>query len=80
MEGLKADDIDVKIEGSVGGFVLDPEEDRRVRRKIDRRLLPIMFVSYGLQFLDKTTLGFAAVMGIIPDLVGYICVFLFLTC
>jgi hypothetical protein len=32
-------------------------------------LLPLMFVTYGLQYLDKITLGYAAVLGLREDTV-----------
>ncbi|KAN0080166.1 Major facilitator superfamily domain containing protein [Tylopilus felleus] len=38
---------------------LDPAEAARVRRKIDYHILPMM-----IQFMDKTTLGSAAILGI----------------
>ncbi|KAI5983666.1 MFS general substrate transporter [Pisolithus albus] len=41
---------------------LDPEEALRVRKKIDRHILPLMCSR--VQFMDKTTLGNAAVLGI----------------
>lgn len=33
-------------------------------------LMPLMFVTYGLQYLDKITLGYAAVLGLREDTVG----------
>ncbi|KAE8383163.1 major facilitator superfamily domain-containing protein [Aspergillus bertholletiae] len=42
--------------------------NKSLLRKIDWRLLPIMMVSYMLQFLDKQTLAQSAIMGIIEDL------------
>ncbi|WVF66524.1 hypothetical protein IAT40_001264 [Kwoniella sp. CBS 6097] len=44
------------------------EAERRVVRKIDMLLLPIMLVTYGLQYYDKSVLGTAAVYGILKDL------------
>ena len=41
---------------------------RRVLRKIDLIMLPVMCTVYGLQFLDKTTLSYASVMGISKDI------------
>ncbi|KAF7341599.1 MFS general substrate transporter [Mycena sanguinolenta] len=43
---------------------LDPDEAVRIRKKIDRHILPLMCVLYWVQFMDKTTLGNAAVLGI----------------
>ncbi|KAI6010102.1 MFS general substrate transporter [Pisolithus microcarpus] len=43
---------------------LDPEEALRIRKKIDKHILPLMCMLYWVQFMDKTTLGNAAVLGI----------------
>ncbi|KAH9943992.1 major facilitator superfamily domain-containing protein [Epithele typhae] len=37
---------------------------KRVVRKIDRRLLPLLFVTYTFTFMDKTILSSAAVLGL----------------
>ncbi|KAK7413282.1 hypothetical protein QQX98_007870 [Neonectria punicea] len=50
-------------EGSQG-----QDRGRQVLRRIDRFLLPLLLVSYMLQFLDKQSLNFASIMGIIDDL------------
>lgn len=47
--------------------VLTPEANARVLRRIDLRLLPILLGIYFLQFLDKTTLSYASVFGLIED-------------
>ncbi|KAJ7618009.1 major facilitator superfamily domain-containing protein [Roridomyces roridus] len=47
-----------------GDAELDPAEALRVRKKIDRHILPLMCVLYWVQFMDKTTLGNSAVLGI----------------
>ncbi|KAF9239499.1 MFS general substrate transporter [Melanogaster broomeanus] len=46
---------------------LDPIESARVRRKIDFHILPMMCTLYWMQFMDKTTLGSAAILGIEQD-------------
>ncbi|KXJ92112.1 major facilitator superfamily domain-containing protein [Microdochium bolleyi] len=46
---------------------LDEENARRVRRKIDMHILPFLCITYALQFIDKTSLGYSSVYGIIPD-------------
>ncbi|KAF9054008.1 MFS general substrate transporter [Panaeolus papilionaceus] len=43
---------------------LDPKEALRIRRKIDWHILPLMCILYWIQFMDKTTLGSAAILGI----------------
>ncbi|KAJ3877592.1 MFS general substrate transporter [Lentinula edodes] len=42
---------------------IDPNEAIRIRRKIDRNILPMMCLLYLVQFMDKTTLGYAAILG-----------------
>jgi len=51
---------DTKIE-------ISEEENTRLRRMIDRRVLVIMIFTYFLQALDKGTLSFSAIMGIQTD-------------
>ncbi|KAG2114300.1 uncharacterized protein F5147DRAFT_570447 [Suillus discolor] len=41
---------------------LDPDEALRIRRKIDGHVMPLMCA--WVQFMDKTTLGSAAILGI----------------
>lgn len=43
-------------------------EDKKLLRRIDLYLLPLLTMSYFLQFLDKQTLNFSSVMGLITDL------------
>ncbi|CAG9938731.1 unnamed protein product [Clonostachys rosea f. rosea IK726] len=48
-------------------IVVTPEDNKRVLRKIDWRILPIILFVYCLQSLDKTTLSYASVFGLIKD-------------
>ncbi|KAK5130864.1 hypothetical protein LTR08_001585 [Meristemomyces frigidus] len=51
-----------------GGAILeDPVERRRLVRKIDLTIAPLLACVYFLQYLDKTTLSYAAVMGLRKD-------------
>lgn len=43
---------------------------RQVLRKIDTRLVPLLFFTYMLNFMDKTILSSAAVFGLTEDTVG----------
>lgn len=52
------------------GVALSEEEDKRLKRLIDRRVLPIMVFTYFLQALDKGTMSFASIMGIRDDVPG----------
>lgn len=45
-------------------------EERKVVRKIDTILLPILMLTLGLQYYDKAVLGSAAVFGILEDFVS----------
>lgn len=47
---------------------ITPEENKRLKRMIDKRVLPIMIFTYFLQALDKGTMSFASIMGIQDDL------------
>jgi len=46
-------------------IIVTPEDNKRVLRKIDLRILPIILFVYCLQSLDKTTLSYASVFGLI---------------
>lgn len=70
---VEAVELDIKDEaGSLAARALtsdavDEETSRKVRRKIDIRILPFLCVTYALMFIDKTSLGYSSVYGIIPD-------------
>lgn len=42
---------------------------KQVLRKIDMRLIPLLFITYGLNFMDKTILSSASVFGLKDDTV-----------
>ena len=46
---------------------LTPENNKRICRKIDLRVLPVILFVYFLQALDKATLAYASVFGLIED-------------
>jgi hypothetical protein len=66
-------------------ILITDDEDKTILRKIDWQyvsciqkvakltgrtsLMPLMFITYGLQYLDKTTLGNANVLGMAVDTV-----------
>ena len=50
-----------------GRVVVTPEDDRRILRMIDMRILPILLTVYCLQYLDKATISYASVFGLIKD-------------
>ena len=43
-------------------------DEERIVWRIDRVLLPVMFISFGLQYMDKALLSSASQFGIIRDL------------
>lgn len=47
---------------------IDESTNKRLRRLIDFNLVPIMCLVYGLNYLDKTTLSYANVMGLQDDI------------
>ncbi|KAG8723715.1 hypothetical protein FRC09_002053 [Ceratobasidium sp. 395] len=46
---------------------ITPEQDAAVLRKVDKRLIPVMLMVYFLQQLDKSSLSYASVFGIVSD-------------
>ena len=55
--------VDVDRQGNI-----TPDDDRRCLRRIDIFLMPVMFVSFAIQYMDKACLTAAALFGILPDL------------
>lgn len=47
--------------------VVTPEEDRRILRVIDLGVLPVMLLVYFLQQLDKSSLSYTSVFGIVEE-------------
>ncbi|KAK6842478.1 hypothetical protein PG987_003338 [Apiospora arundinis] len=43
-------------------IVITPEEEKKLLRKIDLNLMPLLCIVYGLNYLDKTTVSYASVM------------------
>ncbi|CAI7593544.1 unnamed protein product [Penicillium crustosum] len=50
------------------GTPLSPEDDRRILRRIDICLIPVLFLSYLLQYLDKQAMGYSAILGLRTDM------------
>lgn len=49
------------------GIIITPEENKRLKRLVDKRVLTVMVFTYFLQALDKGTMSFASIMGIRED-------------
>lgn len=56
------------VDPNYAAFEIPPETQKRLLRSIDWHILPMMCLVYGLNYLDKTTLSYASVMGLEQDL------------
>lgn len=64
-----ADEALKVLEGENGEVIeLTPEDERKLLRKIDLNLMPLLCLVYGLNYLDKTTVSYASIMGLKTDL------------
>lgn len=62
-EALKA------FQGHEGEVIhIDEATNKRLLKRIDWNLMPILCVIYGLQFLDKITISYASIMGLKTDI------------
>jgi hypothetical protein len=72
IEGIKKidtvhNDEALKVVGQYSGNEAWTEsEEKKILRKIDRALMPILCITYGLQYYDKFMLGQAVSFNIIP--------------
>jgi MFS family permease len=73
-DDLKKDHMDYdRVDKEVAKYANDiaidisPEENSRLKRLVDRRVLSIMIFTYFLQALDKGTMSFASIMNIRQD-------------
>lgn len=55
------------LENASETIAVTPEENRRILMKIDLTILPIMLAVYFLHGLDKATLSYASVFGLVKD-------------
>ncbi|KAG7286827.1 hypothetical protein NEMBOFW57_009144 [Staphylotrichum longicolle] len=65
---LMASKFESLVDGNIADHSLTPEEDKRLLRKLDMCLLPVMATAYFFQFLDKTALSYTAILGLREDL------------
>ncbi|KAK4545163.1 hypothetical protein LTR36_003714 [Oleoguttula mirabilis] len=64
-----ADEAMKAFESSCGEVIeIDAATNKRLLRRIDFHLIPIMCIVYGLNYLDKTTISYASIMGIKTDI------------
>ncbi|KAF2132023.1 MFS general substrate transporter [Dothidotthia symphoricarpi CBS 119687] len=64
----RIDDEVAKYANATGSVVITEEENKRLKRLVDKRVLPIMVITYFLQALDKGTMSFTSIMGIRDDI------------
>jgi sugar phosphate permease len=57
----------LKEAGASHPIVVSPADNKRILRKIDLTILPILLTVYCLQYLDKSTLSYASVFGLLDD-------------
>ncbi|KAG8872181.1 hypothetical protein FRB98_000226 [Tulasnella sp. 332] len=55
------------LSGHADDEELDPAVASRIRRKLDWNILPLLFVLYTVQYMDKNTLASSNVLGILVD-------------
>ena len=69
-KGLGADhDVALDIIGTGDlNVAIDPAEERRLVRKIDWRVMPFICITYLVTYIDKATIGYAAVFNLQTDL------------
>ncbi|KAE8364618.1 major facilitator superfamily domain-containing protein [Aspergillus caelatus] len=56
------------LAGYAGDESWEPSDEKRLVRKVDWRLLPLLCMTYGLQYYDKAMLSQAALFGLREDL------------
>ena len=47
---------------------IDPEAERKLRRKCDRHIIPILCILFSLSFIDRINIGNAKIQGLEEDL------------
>ncbi|OTA99803.1 hypothetical protein M426DRAFT_16123 [Hypoxylon sp. CI-4A] len=68
-EGTGTQDVDKAYEFAKQHAVgpVSEEDNKRILRKIDRHLLPLMVITYTLNFMDKNALSYSANFGLQTD-------------
>lgn len=58
----------VESSGSDTDYGFSPEEEKRIKRRIDRRLVPVLGIMYCVSLMDRTNLGAANIAGMGTEL------------
>jgi hypothetical protein len=72
-------EVPLSVQASYGIGIVDSafpedtiadEEDTSTKRRLDMVLMPLLGFCYMLQFLDKATLSYSSLLGIVKDTVS----------
>ena len=58
------------VDSAIPGHSMTDEEDTLTKRRLDMVLMPLLGFCYMLQFLDKATLSYSSLLGIVKDTVS----------
>lgn len=64
----KNDSLGEVLDAENGALLFTAEEERRVKLKTDFVILPLLCAVFFLQYIDKQSLSYASVFGLITDL------------
>ncbi|KAJ9306737.1 hypothetical protein DTO217A2_3724 [Paecilomyces variotii] len=66
---VKAGNVDAALEflQTENTAVMSEVDEKRLIRKIDWMIMPLMWMCYNLQYLDKVLINYASVMGLLSD-------------
>jgi len=67
-DGIKSPKGDEASLEQRGAYEIDAATETRLRRKLDRRLITLVFMAYLLAFLDRSNIGNAEAAGMSKDL------------
>ena len=69
LKQLHVEDVVVRAnDRSIEAYSIDPVAEKKLLRKIDLRLVPVLWFLYMLAFLDRTNIGNARIQGMTEDL------------
>lgn len=63
-QNFKRPNVDLEKTSSVSAGEILPLDKSKLYGKIDRHIMPLAFLCYFLQFLDKVVINYAKVMGL----------------
>ncbi|KAL7271016.1 hypothetical protein RUND412_006253 [Rhizina undulata] len=68
MESVVLDENATRINAMLANYVPDTNEEKKLLRKIDLYLMPILWIMYILNYIDRTNIGNAKISGMDSDL------------